>query len=76
MDVKRYSMSIMTESQVPAFEKWLDDHNITYSRTGVVECAGYYHIDDGGPVRAYGFLLLMTESDYDEMMKTFNLKTE
>lgn len=76
MDVKRYSMSMMTESQVPAFEKWLDDHNITYSRTGVVERAGYYHIDNGGPVRVYGFLLLMTESDYDEMMKTFNLKTE
>ena len=75
MDVKRYSMSMMTERQVPAFEKWLNDHNITYSRTGVVERAAYYHSNEA-PVRAYGFLLLMTESEYGEMMKTFNLKTE
>lgn len=76
MDVKRYSMAMIQESQVSTFEKWLNDHNITYSRTGVVERAGYYHIDDGGPARVYGFLLLMTESDYDEMMKTFNFKAE
>lgn len=76
MDVKRYSMSMLPESQVPTFEKWLNDHNITYSRTGVVERPGYYHLSDGGPVRVYGFLLLMTESDYDEMIKAFDLKTE
>lgn len=76
MGVKRYSMAMLTESQVPTFEKWLNNHNITYSKTGVVERAGYYYCSDGGPVRVYGFLLLMIESDYDEMMETFNLKTE
>lgn len=75
MYVKFYSMAMLPESQVPTFETWLNDHNITYSRTGVVERAAYYHSDEA-PVRAYGFLLLMTESEYGEMMETFNLKTE
>jgi len=48
MDVKKYSMAMLPESQVPTFEIWLNDNNITYSRTGAVERAGYYHIDDGG----------------------------
>lgn len=71
MEEKYYSGSIIPESNRIIFENWLDEHDITYSRTDVVERL----VRDGNlciTERAFGYLLLMTKDEYNEMISEFS----
>lgn len=70
MEEKYYSGSIIPESNRVIFENWLDEHDITYSRTEVVERPvwdGKWYTTE----RAFGYLLLMTKDEYNEMISDF-----
>lgn len=74
MKEKYYSGSIIPESDRVIFENWLDEHDITYSRTDAVERL----VRDGNLClveRAFGFLLLMTKDEYNEMISEFGKET-
>lgn len=71
MEERFYSGSIIPESNRVIFENWLNEHNITYSRTEVVERP----VLDGNlytTERAFGYLLLMTKNEYNEMLSEFS----
>ena len=71
MEEKYYSGSIIPESNRVIFESWLNEHHITYSRTEVVErpiLDGKWHTTE----RAFGYLLLMTKDEYNEMIREFS----
>ena len=71
MEEKYYSGSIIPESDRAIFENWLNEHNITYSRTEAVE----RQVSDGNLCaieRAFGFLLLMTKDEYNKMISEFS----
>lgn len=73
MEEKYYSVSIIPESDHVIFENWLNENNITYSRTDVVE----RRILDGSwetSERAIGYLLLMTTFEYSKMIDQFNIE--
>lgn len=70
MEEKYYSGSIIPESDRVIFENWLNEHGITYSRTDAVERL----VRDGNLClveRAFGYLLLMTKDEYNEMISDF-----
>ena len=74
MEEKYYSVSIILESNRVIFENWLNEHGITYSRTDVVERL----VLDGNlctTERAFGYLLLMTKDEYNEMLSEFGKET-
>lgn len=71
MEEKYYSGSIIPESDRVIFENWLNEHGITYSRTEAVE----RQVLDGNLCaveRAFGYLLLMTKDEYNEMISEFS----
>lgn len=71
MEEKYYSGSIIPESNRVIFENWLNEHGITYSRTEAVE----RQVLDGNLCaieRAFGYLLLMTKDEYNEMISEFS----
>ena len=71
MEERYYSGSIIPESNRVIFENWLNEHDITYSRTDAVERL----VRDGNLCaveRAFGYLLLMTKDEYNEMISEFN----
>lgn len=65
-----FEMAIVPEAQTLELEKWLKDKFITYSMTKVVTKAVPYG-SRYRPERAVGYLILMTKSEYDEMISTF-----
>ena len=71
MEEKFYSGSIIPESDRVIFENWLNERGITYSRTEAVERL----VRDGNLCaveRAFGYLLLMTKDEYNEMISEFS----
>lgn len=74
MEEKYYSVSIIPESDQVIFENWLNENNITYSKTDAVE----RRIMDGSwetSECAIAYLLLMTTFEYSEMIDRFDVET-
>lgn len=70
MEERFFEMAIVPEAQTLELEKWLKDRFVTYSMTKVVTKVVPYG-SRYRPERAVGYLMLLTKSEYDEMIAKF-----